>query len=201
VAKIDYPFPEDEFDAAGEGRAPEGVHRARQPRWRVLLPFLIVVLLAPVLAYAGVSYLAGRGDSGGSAVTASPAGDVLGQAAVAAGETPAPVATAPAPTPTPEPTPQAPPVARDARVVALNGTRTGGLAAGAAARLQADGFTAVTVGNARSRVPTASTVYYNNAGLAPSAQRAAAVLGIGRVVENSSATPSIAIVLRSDYRS
>ena len=66
MPKIDYPFPEDEFDVAGAGRVPEGVHRAPRPRWRVLLPFVIVVLLGPVLAYAGVSYLAGQSDPGGN---------------------------------------------------------------------------------------------------------------------------------------
>lgn len=203
MAKIEYSFPEDEFDAAGQSRHPEGVHRATRPRWRALLPFVIVVLLAPVLAYVGVSYLTGQDDPAGSSVTASPTDDAGAQAQDVEGNEPARVEQEPAaePEPSEDPTAEAPAVDRDVAVLALNGTETSGLAGGAAERLREDGFTAVTTGNARSSVPTASTVYYHDGDLAAAAQRVAAVLGIARVVENASATPSIAFVLRSDYRS
>lgn len=196
MAKKDYPFPEDEFDTAGAARMPEGVHRTPPSRWRVLLPFVIVLLVAPGLAYLGVSYLAGQSavEEGGNGATSSVAADSseggasgpLGAAAIVE-----PVEVTAAPTP---------PVSREVAVVALNGTGTSGLAAGAAARLQGDGFTAVSTGNARSRVPAVSTVYYNNPDLARSAQQAADVLGVGPVVENAAATRSIAVVLRRDYQ-
>ena len=198
MAKIDYSFAEDEFDAAGQSRQPEGVHRAPRPRWRALLPYVIVVLLAPVLAYVGVSYLAGQDDPVGSGVTASPTDDAGGQAPDVQGNDPARVEQEPEPSPAP--TPELPAADRTVAVLALNGTGTGGLAGGAAERLRKDGFTAVTTGNARSSVPTATTVYYQDGDLAASARRVAAVLGIARVVENASATPSIAVVLRSDYQ-
>lgn len=207
MAKIEYSFSEDEFDAAGRSRHPEGVHRATRPRWRVLLPFVIVVLLAPVLAYVGVSYLAGQDDPAGTSVTASPTDEAGAQAQDAEGSEPARVeqerAAEPDPSepkPSGEPSAESPAIDRGVAVLALNGTGTSGLAGGAAGRLRDDGFTAVTIGNARSSVPTASTVYYHDGDLAAPAQRVAEVLGIGRVAENASATPSIAVVLRSDYR-
>lgn len=206
MSKTEYPFPEDEFDEAGRRRAPEGVHRTPTPRWRTLLPFVLVLLIAPMLAYAGVSYLAGLGsETVGPGVSASPGGEVVGQAPAGQGRTADPGATPEAsaeperaPEPTPSATPEAPAVARDVPILTLNGTTAPGLAATAAERLQSDGFTSLSVGNARSRVPTQSTVYYHDATLAESAQRVAAVLGIGPVVENASATGHIAVVLRGD---
>ena len=200
MSKTEYPFPEDEFDAAGHGRVPEGVHRMPTPRWRALLPFLVVLLIAPALAYAGVSYLASLGsETVGPGVSPAPSSDVVGQAPAGQGRTEEPDATdEESPEPTPEPTPEAPAVARDVPVLALNGTTTPGLAAAAVERLQSDGFTSLTVGNARSRVPARSTVYYHDATMAESARQVAAVLGIGQVVENASATPHIAVVLRRD---
>jgi hypothetical protein len=206
VSKTEYPFPEDEFDQAGRGRVPEGVHRTPTPRWRVLLPFLIVLLVAPVLAYAGVNYLAGLGsETVGPGASASPSSEVVGQAPAGQGRTEEPGATQEGspepeatPEPTPEPTPEAPVVARDVPVLALNGTTTPGLAAAAAARLQGDGFTSINVGNARSRVPSVSTVYYHDATMKESAERVAALLGVGQVVEMASATQHIAVVLRRD---
>jgi hypothetical protein len=203
MARSSYPFPEDEFDAAGADRTPEGVHRMPRARWRALLPFLLVLLLAPTLAYLGVTYLESRSAAETAAPTASvpPSGEVVGQASGAEGVAAAgehdEAAQA---TPTASATPQPPAVARDVRVVALNGTGSSGLANHARWRLLADGFTAVEVGQARSRAPSASTVYYNNPALAASAQQAAAVLKIGQVVENASAARSIAIVLRGDYQ-
>lgn len=201
MAKQDYPFPDDEFDLAGPDRSPQGVHRTPRPRWRTLLPFIVVILLAPALAYVGVSYLAGQGnqDGTGSGVTAAPTDQPEVTPTPTVTQTPAEAEAEPVAEPTPEPTPEEPGIPRDVRVVVLNGTTRSGLAGSAAARLQEDGFTSTTLGNANSRVPTRSTVYYNNAALAESAQQVATVLGIGPIMELSSATTSIAVVLRSDY--
>ena len=57
----------DEFDELGKRWVPQGAHRKPRPRWRVLLPYLIALLLAPVLAYLGVTYLTGLGDGGDGA--------------------------------------------------------------------------------------------------------------------------------------
>ncbi len=199
MAKKDYPFPDDEFDLAGPHRSPQSVHRTPRPRWRTLLPFVVALLLAPALAYAGVSYLAGQGSSGGtgSGLTAAPTDQP--ETTPTPEVTQTPDEAEPVAEPTPEPTPEETGIPRDVRVILLNGTARSGLAGSAAARLQADGFTATTLGNANSRVPAKSTVYYNNAALAESAQQVATVLGIGPIMELSSATTSIAVVLRGDY--
>lgn len=200
MAKKDYPFPDDEFDLAGAGRAPQGVHRTPRPRWRALLPFVVVLVLAPALAYVGVGYLAGQdGVGGGSGLTASPSQTPQETTPTPEATDAAALAEGQAAEATPEPTPQEPGIPRDVRVALLNGTTTTGLAASASAKLQADGFTATTLGNASSRVPTRSTVYYNNPALAASAQQVATVLGIGPIMELESATTSIAVVLRNDY--
>lgn len=191
MAKQEYPYPEDEYDVQGAGRVPEGVHRAPVPRWRILLPFVIVLVLAPALAYAGVRYLS---DPGGPSPAVSPTSTV----------TTAPAEPEPTPeeTPSVEPTPEAPPegdVRRDAAVFLLNGTTNTGLGSAASAALAEDGFTAVSTSGYSRPQPSGSTVYYNSAELADTAQRVATVLQIGQVVELASATDSIAVVLRSDF--
>lgn len=216
MATPEYSYPEDEFDTLGNGRTPQGAHRSPRPRWRVILPFVLVLVLAPALAYLGVSYLASRGEETAPGTAATPtaeasvaaepsdgAGQTPGEAAPTpeAGSTPAtdPAQAAGQPDPAPDQVSDAATVPRDVGVIALNGTSEQGLAGHAAARLERDGFTSVATGNARSSVPTSSTVFYNNPALAASAEQVAEVLGIADVVELASATPSIAVVLRADY--
>ena len=197
MAKRDYPYPEDEFDSLGADRVPQGVHRAPASRWRTFLPFILVLILAPALAYLGVSYLSNQG-SPTSTTTAAP----TTEESVAPEETAVPEETA-APeeteSPEPEPTPEAN-VIRDAQIFVLNGAGVAGLAGGAADKLTADGFTDVTPDDYGSSQPTVSTVYYNNADLADTAQQVGSVLGITQLVELADATDSIAVVLRGDYQ-
>lgn len=199
MAKRDYPYPEDEFDSLGAGRVPQGVHRAPASRWRTLLPFLLVLILAPTLAYLGVSYLSNQGSSS-STSTASPTASesVAPEETTEPEETAAPEETE-SPEPEPEPTPEAN-VIRDAEIFVLNGAGVAGLAATASDKLTEDGFTDVTPDDYGSRLPTVSTVYYNNADLADTAQQVGSVLGITQLVELADATDSIAVVLRGDYQ-
>jgi hypothetical protein len=196
VAKRDYPYPEDEFDSLGADRVPQGVHRAPPSRWRTLLPFILVLILAPALAYLGVSYLSNQGSPASSSTTTPTAPEsVAPEETATPEETAAPEETE---SPEPEPTPEAN-VIRDAQIFVLNGAGVAGLAGGAADKLTADGFTNVTPDDYGSRLPTVSTVYYNNADLADTAQQVGAVLGIAQLVELADATDSIAVVLRRDY--
>lgn len=194
MAKPEYPYPEDEFDSLGSDRIPQGVHRTPTPRWRTVLPFVVALILAPALAYLGVSALSGSGTpepAATSVTSALPTAEPTGE------ETPEPQETAEA-TPTPEPTPTGD-VQRAAQVFILNGTPTEGLGATAVAALTADGFTDLTADDYGNRLPTVSTVYYNNAALADTALRIADLLGVGQLLELPDATDSIAVVLRSDY--
>lgn len=207
MAKQDYPFPEDEFDVLGADRVPRGVHRTPLPRWRSLLPFIVVLLLAPVLAYVGVSYLAGQGSSSADIVATASAEPTEPSAEetpepeeTAVEETPVEEAPTPEPTPEETPTPEPTDLARDSAVFLLNGTGVTGLAAEAASLLEADGFSSVSASNYSRSAPSVSTVYYNNADLLPTAEQVGAVLGIGNLVELASATDSIAVVLRGDFQ-
>lgn len=201
MAKQDYPFPEDEFDVLGADRVPRGVHRTPQPRWRALLPFVVVLILAPMLAYLGVSYLANLGSSSSSsaAATASPTpSETVAEETPAAEETP--TEETPTEEPVETPTPEPVDLQRDAAIFVLNGAGIDGLGADAVARLESDGFTTVSALNYSRSAPTASTVYYNNADLAATAGQVAEVLGVENVLELESATDSIAVVLREELQ-
>lgn len=196
MAKQEYPHPQDEFDVLGVDRAPQGVHRRPIPRWRLILPFVVVLILGPTLAYLGVSYLSGLGSDDGTTPPAVSAAPVA-----TPDETPEPEPE-PEPQPEPEPEPEPTPeldVRRETPLFVLNGAGVSGLAGTAAAALTGDGFTNVTASNYNRAQPTASTVYYNNAELADTARQVGQVLGVGPVVELASATSTIAVVLRGDF--
>ncbi len=202
MAKQDYPYPEDEFDTLGADRVPQGVHRTPVPRWRRLLPFVVVLLVAPTLAYLGVSYLANQGSPSSSETSAAVATTEPTPSETADEGTPteepsaAPSETEPTPTETPT---EDADIQRGAAVFILNGAGVAGLAGQATGKLEADGFTDVTPADYASSVPTASTVYYNNPDLQATAEQVGTLLGITALRELATATDSIAVVLRGDY--
>ncbi len=189
MADQEYPFGEDEFDVAGRERVPEGVHRRPRSPWRVALPFVLALVIGPALAFVAMGYVTSETSSTGvgTEVSASPAAtDGVSPEAT----------TSPEVVVSDEAAGVAPP--RDVRVVVLNGTGVPRLAAGAAERLKEDGFTSLVTGNARSRVPTRSTVYYHSDELRPSAERVAQLLGVETLLKYPTATPTVAVVLRND---
>jgi hypothetical protein len=208
-------YPEDEFDRAGRDRSPQGVHRSPRSVWRALLPVIAVVILAPLLAWGGITLLGGG--NGGAQPSASqaattPAAEPTQSAAPSEppSETPSEApATEPAaePTPSPTPTPSAEPtkaaaVEYDAGIAVLNGAGTNGLAGQLVAKLSSEGFASGTAADYRARAPQTTTLYYNNAKLRPTAQQVGKILGISNLVESASATQStdIAVVIRADYK-
>src|SRR5659263_756232 len=50
-------YPEDEFDVAAKQRGPKGVHRQAEATLRRLAPYLIVLVVAPLLAWGIISLL------------------------------------------------------------------------------------------------------------------------------------------------
>ncbi|MDD9205074.1 hypothetical protein PU560_01175, partial [Georgenia sp. 10Sc9-8] len=60
MSKEQYDYPEDEFDVAGRNRGPNGAHRTPRPLWRALLPFLVVLVAAPLLAWGLVTLIGGQ---------------------------------------------------------------------------------------------------------------------------------------------
>ncbi|MGM0385606.1 MAG: LytR C-terminal domain-containing protein [Actinomycetota bacterium] len=198
-------YPEDEFDLAARNRGPKGVHRQAESTFRRLLPFLVVIVAAPLLAWGVLSLLNQDGDDGApvASPSASPSAPETASETTPATEPTAEPTTTTEPTESPEPSPtpteEAEPVVFDAPVAVLNGAGVAGIAGRTADRLTAAGFTAVTPGDYASAQPTATTIFYNNSELAATAQAIGAELGIDLMVELASATDSIVVVLRPDF--
>lgn len=194
-----YDYPPDEFDAAARTTGPRGVHRAPRSRWSRWWPFAVVLVLFPLLAYAGVTWLSdwdGLPGDDGPTVAAPPTDP-----------TPTPTEAteepAPDPEPEPEPTTEPPPPPPDlTTVVAVyNGTTIAGLAADGRDRLEEAGFAEVRVGNWGAADPPASVVYYATPEAASTAALVAETLGIAAVEESAelAAEDALVVVLMEDY--
>lgn len=207
----DYSYPADEFDAAASGPRPVGAHRAARSRWRRVLPFLVVLLVFPLLAYGIVMWLVnadalpsvvGGPAATGGAATQTPAtedgdadSDAEGDAAAPAGPEQASDDVATDTEPQPSPAPEAD-LTRP--VVVYNATNRTGLAAGAAAEVADAGFTAVTTGNWSAQDPPGSVVRYADEADLGTAQAVASALGIA-TVEASGDADGVVVVLTDDY--
>ncbi|GEL95869.1 LytR C-terminal domain-containing protein [Cellulomonas composti] len=201
MSKADYPYPDDEFDAAADPSAPRGVHRSPRSAWSRWWPFLAVLVLAPLLAYSLVTYMSrDTGSSGDDDVTTSSATPTPGSSATAA---PTDGATEPtgeatqaeSPTPTAEPT-IAPVMSTP--VAVLNGAGIQGLAGQGAEKLTDAGFTSVTSDNFSGTKPASSTVYYASDDLRSTADLVAATLGLTTVtLDAGQAGDGITVVLVS----
>jgi len=215
VSRADYPYPEDEFDAAANPDAPRGVHRAPRSAWSRWWPFLVVIVVAPVLAYGLVSWAARTGDlpALGSGLTSGtqdgaqepgddgasdeatdgatdgavpPEGTDDGEPTDGASEPPADTP------PPPEPVLSTP-------VTVLNGAGINGLAARTAEKLTAADFTAVDTGNVTGARPQVSTVFYGTAELQTTAELVASTLGLTTVtLSQAEAGEGVTVVLVSD---
>lgn len=196
-------YPEDEFDRAAEG-VPEGVHRAPEPWWRGLLPYLVVIVAVPLVAWAGVALLSKMGATNPTAPTTpsavapavptQPAAD--GATAQAPEETTAPAETqAPPAEPTEEAAPAEEPADRSINVVVYNATDVAGLAGGAADKAKAAGYTNAAAKNFEGTAPSENTVYYAGEANAAEAKEVAAALGITAVVDDAAAAQSAPVVV------
>ena len=221
MSREDYPYDEDEFDVLGADRTPQGVHRAPVPRWRQLLPFAVVIVLAPLLAWVGVSALSGDfgSDDPDSPPAATEPADPEDEATEPEDEAtdpddeatePEDEATDPddeATQPDDEATEGEDEDAvdetdldREVRVLILNGTATAGLAGGAAEVLTAEGWTNLSTADYGQAQPTVTTLYYHDAMVAEEAEAVAQDLGITETVESASAaSQGVVIVLRDDF--
>src|SRR5690606_34220834 len=137
----DYPYPADEFDAADARGGPRGVHRAPRSRRSRWLPFAVVLVLFPLLAYGAVTWLSDWQGLGGGNGTQSeaPAGDdgATEEEATPEGEAPPDPTTE---TPVEPEAPPPPPVDLATPVEVFNATSRAGLAGGAADRIEEAGF-------------------------------------------------------------
>ncbi|UFU07216.1 LytR C-terminal domain-containing protein [Ruania halotolerans] len=203
-----YPYDEDEFDVQGADRVPQGVHRAPVSRWRQALPFLVVLVLAPVLAFVVVQAVS-RDSTPGPAATPgaseSAAGeDVSGDAG--AGDEPSEDPTDgegetddPSEEPSDEPS-ETVELDQGLAVWVLNGAGVGGLAGETAGTLTDAGWSNVVADDYAYNDPADSTIYYRDASMAEEAEAIGAELGIDALVESESAAPNgIYVVLRPDF--
>lgn len=216
MSKQEYPYPDDEFDALGERRVPQGVHREPTPRWRQWLPYLLVLILVPLLTLAAVKYFSSPSDptpeasptESAPAETEEP--DVEEPEDDAEGETdgedeetdPDADAEDEDTDSEEEPTeePEEPELDFSKHVLILNGAGVQGLAGEVAEALAADGWENTEADNYQSATPEASTVYYTSEEFEDEAQEVAQRLGIDQLVEDAgSASNGIVVVIRTDF--
>lgn len=197
-----YDYPDDEFDdGKGAGPAPIGVHRAELPAWRSWVSLLAVLILVPILAWGAVKLLGRSSNSSTSTAgtsTATPAGTGAPASEGVGGATPSDGAgdAAASAAPTGE-------ADMSTGITLYNGTSIQGLAGRTGEKLTAAGYTRVNVSPGAYTVeqPTKTTVYYNSAEQAATAQAVVAALGGGEAVEDPGQAQSnpIVIILREDY--
>lgn len=160
-------YPEDEFDRIGKN-LPQGAHRPGQPWWHGFLPFVIVIIAAPLLAWAMLLLIGSHPSTANDAANKPQMSQTPNTAA-----TPSPSETE-KPTesvePSEEPTKTTPPAAekttepptadKSINVSVLNASGINGLAAKIKDKVAADGFTKVSADNFQGTKPAVNTIYY-----------------------------------------
>ncbi|MCV0020570.1 LytR C-terminal domain-containing protein [Mobiluncus curtisii] len=164
-------YPEDEFDRIGKN-LPQGAHRPGQPWWHGFLPFVIVIIAAPLLAWAMLLLIGSHPSTVNDAAGKPPTSQTPNAVA-----TPSPSETekpskkpAESAAPSEEPTQTTPPTAetktepraadKTITVSVLNASGINGLAAKVKDKVAADGFTKVSAENFQGTKPSANTIYY-----------------------------------------
>lgn len=199
-------FPPDEFDDLVTS-APVGVHRRPRSRWRPLIPFLVIIIVAPLLAWAlvwAIQTWTGSDSGDDSTVTQQSTDTYQSQddsstdGASVEEETDSSTDDTAAEATTTEPEEEEPEVVYSTTVQVLNNTGITGYAGQQADALESAGFSDVSSGNATGWATTVNTVYYASEDLEATAQEVADTLGIDRVqLEAASVTSGIVVVLCS----
>lgn len=196
-------YPEDEFDQAGKD-SPVGVHRQKPSQWKMVLPFILVLIIVPILAWLGVSLIAGNSNNSDNAGTTE---TTVTSATEPSEEATEPTTEAEEPTEQEteteasesEGTPGAP--STESAIEVLNGTGVNGLAAGVVGTLQGEGYQYVSAANASGWVTEATTIYYAPGNL-EGAQYLGQLVGINNFVENADVlgNSDFIIILKGDYQ-
>lgn len=180
-------YPEDEFDRIGKN-LPQGAHRPGQPWWHGFLPFVIVIIIAPLLAWAmllllGSHPLSNNADSPKSTETATT--QEAPHTEPTTGPEPSESATggtmesnSPEPSETAEPPKEAD---KTTAVSVFNASGINGLAAGVKEKITAKGFTNVNATNFSGTKPAVNTIYYPT-DLEAEAREVQRILGIDMIV-------------------
>ena len=187
-------YPADEFENP-EDLGPVGAHRKPRSRWRPVVPFLLVLVLAPLLAWAVTALMQRNQDAPEPQSAPESAQSAVVEPAQSAPVVPEEPQSEPEPAPEPEPEPEPEPqVDRAAGVLILNASGRGGYAGQMQGTLSGDGFTAVSVGNGQGAAAE-NTVFYSSEDQVATANQVAAVLGITAVVNDPAATPDAPITV------
>lgn len=199
MSRDDYPYPEDEFDALGVDRTPQGVHRAPLSRWRQLLPFVIVLILAPTLAFVAVRLISG-GEADETPTAAETTVQPTDEEASSEGETTGEETPGEEATTEEETTEEGVELDRSIQIWVLNGSGVSGLAADTVTVLTEDGWEDANAADYNRPQPSGTTLFYDNAEQVDEAEAVGELLGIDNLVESSSAADGdIVIVIRSGF--
>jgi hypothetical protein len=190
-----YPYPPDEFDRAGAD-APVGVHRATRSAWSGALPFVIIGVVAVIVAIGAVRLLSNDTTSPDDPGTATNVanGTTTPQSPPPSptqtiDETPTDVVTEPEVTPT-DPGPTAPDIEAlvanatlDAVIRVVNASSTAGQESQAQQALASWGFTGVVTEapGPGSAAGQNDTLVFYEAGMQETALAVAAILGVPAV--------------------
>lgn len=223
MSNEEYPYPEDEFDALGARRVPQGVHREPPPRWRSWLPYVLVLVLVPLLTFGAVKFFAGDpasdpeptatesvdsttedpgdGDEAEPADTDSPTGEEPGDEP-GGDDTDGETGDG-------EPGEEEPGEGSDdpgaeldyaTSVLVLNGAGIQGLAGEVADALEGEGWTNTEADNYSADTPLETALYYTSEEFVAEAQAVADALGITNLIESETgASNGVVIVIRTDF--
>lgn len=196
-------YPTDEFDDLPDD-GPIGVHRKPRSPWQTVLPFLVVLLVVPLLAWGATALIKGRDIT----VEVPPVAEQSGSQSEQSGAAVTPVA--PLPEEGPSAAPDDPNEAKDpeveqqptetpanmaASIAVLNASGIEGLAGQDQARLAEAGFTGAWADNAADSGWAQNTVYYRDASLQPTAAKVGEVLGIPTVLEDAAITGELDVIV------
>lgn len=204
MSKQPYSYDEDEFDALGADRVPVGVHRRPVPWWRHALPFVVVLVLAPILAFGVVQLWSQEaGPNSDPSPTAGADDSAADGSGDGGGEDPSDGtgdAEADESESAEEETTTEDDLDRDLGVWVLNGSPTVGLAGEAASQLEADDWTNIDTADYSNELPTESAIFYTTADMAEEAEAIGEALGISVLYEDpDAASNGVVIVLRADF--
>lgn len=193
----------DEFDEAAEDM-PVGVHRAPHPRWKSLLPFLVALIVGPLLAWGAIAFIVNRVDTHPAAKAPASQSQQKSEAKDSAAKDQQKSESKEDKKVEQEEQKADNQIDHGASIRVYNNSDNkapAGSATAAAQKLKKDGFKDVNAGNSKSSY-TSSTVLYSDSGLEATAQEIAKKLGLSNVKLDAQAVgdAKIAVILTSDYK-
>lgn len=199
-------YPEDEFENPSD-EGPVGVHRQPPSPWRPVLPFLVILVVVPLLAWGLTVILQRSGDNrvtGAQSAQSSAQSSATVQPVVPELDDDEDVNIIDQPGVEPSAAPDLSDdgsedgdtgIVYDVDIQVLNASGVAGYAGQVADLLIDDGFTAVIAGNTSGWITQENTVFYSEPSQQATAEQVAQLAGISAVQENTNATGGAGIVV------